>query len=89
MQIRDDLRMAFLRWRDEGDLAALTTVFDRSAQELLLVASHVASAGQQPNQNNAFPHCCTFYFVFVSARNGPSLAQSMQRREPGPGQFDV
>jgi len=48
MQPRDDNRTAFLRWRDAGDLAALTEVFDSVAQELLLIASHVATAGQQP-----------------------------------------
>ena len=48
MQVREESRAAFLRWRDQGDLAALAIVFDRTAQELLLVASHVAGAGQDP-----------------------------------------
>ncbi|MCB9879434.1 MAG: sigma-70 family RNA polymerase sigma factor [Planctomycetes bacterium] len=48
MQIRPDARLAFLRFRDEGDTAALAQVFDLVAQQLLLVASHVAGKQQQP-----------------------------------------
>jgi RNA polymerase sigma factor (sigma-70 family) len=48
MQIRDDARAAFLRWRSAGDLTALAHAFDLVAQELLLVASHVANRGLEP-----------------------------------------
>lgn len=48
MQIRDAARQAFLRFRDQGDPAALAEVFDLVAQQLLLVASHVAGRQQSP-----------------------------------------
>lgn len=43
MQIRQAARSAFLRYRDRGEMAALAEVFDLVAQELLLVASHLAN----------------------------------------------
>ena len=43
-----DPRTAFLRFREHGDATALASVFDLVAQKLLLVASHVADRGQQP-----------------------------------------
>ncbi|MFO1031362.1 MAG: sigma-70 family RNA polymerase sigma factor [Planctomycetota bacterium] len=48
MQIRDAARQAFLRFRDQGDPGALAEVFDLVAQQLLLVASHVAGRQQSP-----------------------------------------
>lgn len=48
MQIRDAARLAFLRFRDGGDPRALAEVFDLVAQQLLLVASHVAGRQQSP-----------------------------------------
>ncbi|MBL8735911.1 MAG: sigma-70 family RNA polymerase sigma factor [Planctomycetes bacterium] len=48
MQIRDAARQAFLRFRDQGDPGALAAVFDLVAQQLLLVASHVAGRQQSP-----------------------------------------
>lgn len=48
MQIRPDARAAFVRYRDEGDPKALAQVFDLVAQELLLVACHLAGPAQQP-----------------------------------------
>jgi RNA polymerase sigma-70 factor (ECF subfamily) len=45
MQIRQAARDAFLRYRDHHDVAALATVFDLVSQELILVASHLASRG--------------------------------------------
>lgn len=48
MQTRDEARAAFVRYRASGDPAALAQVFDLVAQELLLVACHVASHEQAP-----------------------------------------
>lgn len=44
----DDPRVDFVRFRDDGDAAALARVFDRVAQRLLLVASHVSDRAQMP-----------------------------------------
>lgn len=48
MQIRSDAQAAFVRFRDQGDSAALAQVFDLVAQELLLIACHLAGPSQQP-----------------------------------------
>ncbi len=48
MRLHPDARAAFCRFRDTGDTAAMAQVFDLVAQQLLLVACHVAGRGQQP-----------------------------------------
>ncbi|MBK8096702.1 MAG: sigma-70 family RNA polymerase sigma factor [Planctomycetes bacterium] len=45
MRIRAAATDAFRRYRDHGDVAALGQVFDLTAQELLLVAAHLARRG--------------------------------------------
>lgn len=48
MQTQAAVRDAFLRFRERHDLDALGFVFDRTAQGLLLVASHLAASGVDP-----------------------------------------
>lgn len=45
MRIRAAATVAFQRYRDHGDVVALGEVFDLTAQELLLVAVHLARRG--------------------------------------------
>ena len=45
LPLQAEVHAAFLRFRDQHDHASLATVFDRTAQGLLLVASHLAGPG--------------------------------------------
>ncbi|MEM7203002.1 MAG: sigma-70 family RNA polymerase sigma factor [Planctomycetota bacterium] len=50
MRIQNEASTAFRRFRSHGEMAALARVFDLTAQELLLVAYHVAAPGVDPEE---------------------------------------